>query len=437
MRDTTTSIPLKIAPVKERFWIKNEIGTNKSRKLEETKKELCFIHGLGERYETTDYPKTIVGTAKVITQDKPYWEYLEDYIPKTGAGYNPHIYLAKTQLYGWSDNQLLIETLKWIINKKCDQIYAHSMGNVVLLAINNRMGELFDTLTQDEKTSLELLTKVLPNRQTYNGKNLLIRWGSLAPPFHGSYASQVIYSICSGSVLNPIYGIAVLLGYCDHTNRVPYPSVTSLIPRNANKWFGPCTSLKTYCSSKELGSFHDGSWVYCNPKSLFDFSGKANCYDRGEIMYPCTIPVDKNIYLLPFKQMKKTGGKLSYDNGCTFQSSVSPKDVVVSQVCGYDPLGVNSIKWGGSLFVVSSYINFGDSEKDDGFVAFASCASSRVNEFSNNHKDKFYRSAINHANAAFYTPEGTSDSTKYGSWLYNRIETYDYENDAVFVTKNK
>jgi len=381
--------------VSTQFWLEKPLHQRKLNTIAKNP-NICFIHGMG-----ITNPGTFVANTYNLSSFSSYWKGINTYFPYS-SGFKSFYWSMNTIDLSWKSQSLLQETLNWIISTRCHQIYAHSMGNLIMLAINHRIG-IDLTITDANKL---ILTNIF-NPSIKVDNNFIIRWNAMAAPFKGSWSGLYNKQICESSwaPVSPYYLIMYMWGKC--INYKSTNSILSVIPNPTDCAYGACTTITSRCELSVWGSYELSKDHVCYSSWLYN-NYSPKCCKSGDIMYPsvkrATIPMSR---------------------------------LITSKVCGTTTNGLSTLESIG-LAAVSSLVRYGDLTGDDGMVAFSSCATDEeirsVNTvFGTSYTNKWYKSEMNHADIAGYFLDGTKDTAKPGMWMNGRIFDNDVNGRVAFT----
>lgn len=400
--------PLEVHPVSERFW-----ETSHKRKLSIVAKNphICFIHGMGEtlggngrsndntvrEYSINDFPDTWKGSDKVF----PY-----------ELGFISHYWSINTVENTWQTQSLLEQTLNWIISTGCNQIYAHSMGNVIMVALNHRIGV---DLTISAANKL-ILKQRFPSMNA-NYDNFYIRWNDLAGPIKGSWVTNDVKKYCEGSSYDPRLWVGTKLGYCTVKNNknIAVPAINSLVPKQDCK-LGPCNYWTAGCEESLYGNYEYSDTTVCD-KSWYGTYYAPLCCTSGPILYP-DIPDNK-------------------------RATIPMAKLLTGKLCGTSTMGNSDIGSSLGLTAIAKILtNYGDITGNDGMVAFSACADDdEIKQMNTKFGTRaatsaWYMAKVNHADSGGWSQDpvsadGVSEDRKPNKWIRFRI----IANDAIMANQ--
>ena len=343
----TLSPNLKKTDHRDVWWKANNrnLGVNK---------HVCFLHGMGQSGGPSDQNMANYGSE--------YWGNIQSYVPG-GAAYT-HAIHVNTHERGWDNIQLQDTYYDYIKRYRCDVVFAHSMGNVILAALAQR------------------------------GKP--VTWYMTQGPLRGSWGASWADSVCS-QWYNPIGATAYALGYCTSFGGGGNTAVKSLVVRNYHTRqntcdFGGCPNSIADDTNNWYGGSHE-------------VSASACCRTCGWFCLICAQQetcVDSGSYI----SQSSESVSLPYIKG---------------RMCGSSSYGLGGVK-GVGLAAISGLVGYG--ENSDGMVAMSSCAQSssyRGGLLSNYASSNNYGPSINHQDGTCLSGDGAGGNQKPCTWIRNMI----------------
>ena len=383
------SVDVEGKPVSNEFWSTSTIKTMASQVAKNP--NICFIHGMGATRSMT------TATTYPISEFSNTWTKTDTYFPYS-SGFKSFYWSMDTTTNTWQTQVLLQETLNWMISNECSQVYAHSMGNIIMNAINQRIG-IDLTVTQNNEKKLQNILG--PSVGT---SNFIIRWNALSPPFKGSWAAYVCIGFCTGSSISPLYWAGYAMGYC--ANNKPNNAINSIKPVSYSCTYGACTFITSDCVSNVYGSYEISNNHVCYSNLVYN-NYSPSCCNAGSVLYP------------------------------TIKRNIPLSRLLTGKVCGTSSWGITVDQYSMGLAAISSYTGYGDSTGDDGMVAFSSCAldnelSSISSTFGTSYMSSWYKAEINHGDTAGYNFDGVSNNQKPGMWFNSQVLKNDASDNLAF-----
>ena len=370
------SLQLQLRRAHEKPWWVHGTGSSgapeASRLLASSPRHVCFMHGMGQ----ADGPAACgvncadgAAAANMANNGADYWGNIASYVPG-GAAYT-HVIHVNTHERGWDYGGTLVQDMYYEFIKyyRCDVVFAHSMGNVILAALAAR------------------------------GKP--VSWFMSQGPLRGSWGASWADSVCA-QWYNPVGATAYALGYCGSFGGGGNTAVKSLGVRNYKTTkdgceLGSCPDSAGNGVGGWAGGAHEVSWSRCwhCSASLWGtcvagyFAGQEVCADSGAFI------------------------------AASAESVFSP--YIKGRMCGSSAYGQGGIN-GVGLAAIAGVVGYGES--NDGMVSMSSCAQASANmgqALSPYPTSTNYVLNGNHADGTCRSGEGAGGNQKACTWYKNMI----------------
>ena len=334
-------------------------------------RHVCFMHGMGE----PDGPGACgLGCADNLARANladvaSYWGAIQNYVPG-GAAYT-HAIHVNTKQRGWDYGGTLIQDLyyEYIKFYKCDVVFAHSMGNVILAALAAR------------------------------GKP--VHWYMSQGPLRGSWGASWADAVCA-QWYNPLGATAWALGYCTSLGGGGNSAVKSLTVRNyktvgSGCELGGCPGNVGAGVAGWAGGAKELSWSACWRCSYRIWGACVAGYAAGE------------------EVCADSGALISAPSEAAFAPYVK------GRLCGSSAFGQGGLN-GAGLAAIAAFVNYG--EASDGMVSMSSCAQANSNKGQGLAADPAnpnYALNGNHADGTCRSGDGAGGDQKACTWYRNMV----------------
>jgi hypothetical protein len=353
---------LELKPASDSPWWSH----SSNRRLAAPLRHVCFMHGMGQGngpaacgLNCKDSP----AAANMANAGLDYWGNVAGYVPG-GAAYT-HVIHVNTLDRGWDSTVLQDTYYDYIRHHKCDVVFAHSMGNVILAALAAR------------------------------GKP--VSWFMTQGPLRGSWGASWADNVCA-QWYNPVGATAWALGYCASFGGGGNSAVKSLGVRN----------YKTTSSACDYGScpadVGNGVAGWSGGAKELSWSTCWRCTTR--LWGVCVAG-----YAAGQEVCADSGGFLSPD---------APA-YIKGRMCGSSAYGQGGFN-GVGLAAIAGVVGYG--EASDGMVSMSSCAqagASRGQGLAPDARSNNYIINGNHADGTCRSGDGAGGDQKACTWFKNMI----------------
>lgn len=338
-----------------------------ARKLAAPLRHVCFMHGMGQGngpaacgVNCKDSP----AAASMANSGQDYWGSVASYVPG-GAAYT-HVIHVNTLQRGWDSIVLQDTYYEYIQHHKCDVVFAHSMGNVILAALAAR------------------------------GKP--VSWFMTQGPLRGSWGASWADSLCA-QWYNPVGATSWALGYCASFGGGGNTAVKSLAVRNYKTTntacdYGSCPADVGSSVAGWSGGAKELSWSTC---------------------WRCTYRL-WNACIAGYA----AGQEVCADSGAYLASDAA--GYVKGRMCGSSAYGQGGFN-GVGLAAISGLVGYG--EASDGMVSMSSCAQATAakqgQSLAPDATNPNYALNGNHADGTCRSGDGAGGDQKACTWIRNMI----------------
>ena len=263
-----------------------------------------------------------------------------------------------TRSRGWNDLALLDTVYTWLQNKRCDVIFAHSMGNVIL-------------------------------SQLVVARGKAIKWYMVAGPLRGSWAASQTSSWCGEGF--PIANLVSAVGYC-------YPTISSLAVVGSRCYVSSCVpGVCPDSNNRGVSSSWSGGNHWQN--------------DAADCWY--------GIVWSNFAENCCDSGKFKVTNSYT-NDGVSASNIL-GRACGTSGYGLGGVH-GDALYAISGISFYGeDSDGMVGLSSCAPIDAYLGQTLSSDPNSPNFKGALNHEDIRGSNGDGAGGDQKIVQWYRNMI----------------